>query len=134
MKRLSNVTKTAIILFAHGSRDPGWAEPLQKIRASILAMAPDSDVRLAFLEFMEPTLEAAIGALAADAIERATLIPLFISPGKHVKNDLALILEKCKSKHAQMRVTIATSIGESEDMREILASWAYRTHRDACHT
>jgi sirohydrochlorin cobaltochelatase len=124
--------KTAIILFAHGSRDPSWAEPLQQIRASILAMAPDSDVRLAFLEFMEPTLETAIVALAADAIERVTLIPLFVSPGKHVKSDLTQLLEESKSKHPQMRITVGSSIGDSEDMREILAEWAYRTHRNAC--
>ncbi len=132
MKNTSH--KTAIILFAHGSRDVGWAGPVHLIRNSILVMAPETNVHIAFLEFMQPTLEETIAALAAEAVDRATLIPLFISPGKHVKTDLAKILDKIKITHPKMRITIGSSIGDSEDMRETLADWAYRTHRDACRS
>ena len=45
-----------LILFAHGARDPRWAEPFEAIAAAVRARAPSVDVRLAFLELMAPDL------------------------------------------------------------------------------
>ena len=48
--------KTALILFAHGARDPEWANPMRRIRAAVMQQAPAMRVELAFLEFMSPNL------------------------------------------------------------------------------
>ena len=39
--------KTAILLFAHGSRDPLWHAPLQAIQQRLQTLAPGVQVRLA---------------------------------------------------------------------------------------
>jgi len=47
---------TGLILFAHGARDPRWALPFEAVAARVRAQRPGVPVRLAFLEFMAPTL------------------------------------------------------------------------------
>ena len=50
------MNKQALILFAHGARDPRWAEPFQRLQALVQAQSPESVVKLAFLELMTPRL------------------------------------------------------------------------------
>ncbi len=45
---------SAIVLFAHGARDPEWAQPFEKMRARIQERLPGTPVVLAFLELMQP--------------------------------------------------------------------------------
>ncbi len=47
---------TALILFAHGARDPEWAEPLRRVQAAIRWRLDSVPVELAFIEFMAPNL------------------------------------------------------------------------------
>ena len=55
-----------MILFAHGAREPQWAEPFEALAKRVKAQAPDTPVRLAFLELMSPDLESAAAELIAD--------------------------------------------------------------------
>ena len=48
--------KEGIVLFAHGSRDPEWAQPFERIAAEL---RDEFLVELAYLERMKPTLEEA---------------------------------------------------------------------------
>ena len=53
---------TAIILFAHGARDPGWAAPVHELAARLKKAGVRAEP--AFLEHMQPGLESAVDALA----------------------------------------------------------------------
>ncbi|MEQ1556280.1 MAG: CbiX/SirB N-terminal domain-containing protein, partial [Gallionella sp.] len=59
---------SAIVLFAHGARDPEWAQPFEKMRAQIQARVSDTPVQLAFLELMQPSLSDAIANLDAQGV------------------------------------------------------------------
>jgi len=78
-------TKSSIILFAHGARDPEWAAPFQRIAARLREVRPNLPVQLAFLELMQPALADAVAGMAADGITRITLVPLFLAQGGHLK-------------------------------------------------
>ena len=54
----------AIILFAHGARDPEWAQPFKRIKQLLEARQPGVTVTLAFLEIMQPSLADAVAQLA----------------------------------------------------------------------
>ncbi|HEX8883715.1 MAG TPA: CbiX/SirB N-terminal domain-containing protein, partial [Noviherbaspirillum sp.] len=58
--------KNALILFAHGARDPRWAAPFEKLRDIARAQLPDTDVSLAFLELMTPRLPEVVARLAGE--------------------------------------------------------------------
>ena len=77
-----------ILLFAHGARDPAWARPFETIAARMREAAGGRPVALAYLELMEPRLDAAAHALAAQGCTLITVVPLFLGAGGHVRRDL----------------------------------------------
>ena len=46
------MSKKAIILIAHGARDPEWAAPMRRVWAAIQAQRPDQRIELAFLDLI----------------------------------------------------------------------------------
>ena len=55
----------AIVLFAHGSRDPLWRAPIEAVATRIAQQAPDCPVRCAYLELTTPDLPQAVADLVA---------------------------------------------------------------------
>ncbi len=82
--------RTALILFAHGARDPEWAEPMRRVCAAVREQAPELRVELAFLEFIKPDLRACAESLIAERWERILVVPMFIARGGHLKRDVPL--------------------------------------------
>jgi len=77
---------TALILFAHGARDPEWANPMRRVQAAIRQRVSEIQVELAFLEFMAPTLPDCATALIAGGATKVVVMPMFIARGGHLKN------------------------------------------------
>ncbi|MGB9150775.1 MAG: CbiX/SirB N-terminal domain-containing protein [Burkholderiales bacterium] len=121
-------TQSAIVLFAHGARDPHWAQPFEKIRARMLAQLPATDISLAFLELMQPSLADAVTSLAQRNVSRITLIPLFMAQGGHLKKDLPLMLDDIRRDNPGMVINVTPPIGESDDILSLIAQWALQQH------
>lgn len=114
--------KTALILFAHGARDPEWASPMRRVCAAVNAQAPALRVELAFLEFMSPELAPCAEALLAEGFERIVVLPMFIARGGHLKRDVPLLLDELRSRHPQVRFELATAVGEAEPIVQAMAA------------
>jgi Uncharacterized conserved protein len=115
---------TGIILFAHGSRSPNWAEPFERIQQRVAAQRPDARVALAYLELISPNLHDAIDALVAQAVDRISIVPLFLATGGHLKSDLPRLVDEAVERHPRLRVRVLPPIGESEAMLQAIADWA----------
>src|SRR4051812_43945038 len=85
---ISGMSDRAIILFAHGARDPEWAQPFKRIQQRIKAARPDATVELAFLEIMTPSLADAVLSVAQKGHRQVTVAPLFMAQGGHLKQDV----------------------------------------------
>src|SRR3989344_3622700 len=70
--------QAAIILFAHGSRDPLWRVPLEAVAAHIAAQQPGRPVLCAYLELCTPSLPDAAQQLAAQGGTRPPPPPPFL--------------------------------------------------------
>lgn len=115
---------TALILFAHGARDPEWAAPLRRVQAAITASAPERRVDLAFLEFMSPTLPECVAALAKAGVSSAVVVPMFIAQGGHLKRDLPELLDVLRAQYPALRLALAPAIGESASVIAAMAQAA----------
>lgn len=104
--------KTGLLLFAHGARDPAWARPFEAIADQVRAARPELDVRLAFLEFMAPTLPQAGAELAAAGCDAVDVVPLFLGAGGHVRKDVPQLLDALRAAHPQLTVNLRRAIGE----------------------
>ncbi|MBP6764626.1 MAG: CbiX/SirB N-terminal domain-containing protein [Rubrivivax sp.] len=113
-----------LILFAHGARDPRWAEPFEAVAAQVLATRPGVAVRLAFLEFMTPTLAEAAAELAAMGCATVQVLPMFLGAGGHVRKDLPRLLGDVQAAHPQMQVTLTTAVGELPSVVSAMAAAA----------
>jgi len=119
----------AIVIFAHGAKDPQWARPMQRIQGAVRRLLPGTPVELAFLERMAPTLEAAVGDLARQGARRITVVPLFLAPGGHVKEDLPALIESLQTQHPGLRLTATAPIGEDDELLGAIAQWVVRKHQ-----
>ena len=74
-----------LILFAHGARDPRWAEPFEAVAQRVRGRDPALAVQLAFLEFMTPSLREAGELLVGVGCARVDVLPLFLGAGGSIK-------------------------------------------------
>ncbi len=116
------MSKTALILFAHGARDPEWASPLWRVRAAVRAQSPDLRVELAFLEFLAPNLPDCVGSLVPEGFDRIVIVPMFIAQGGHLKNDLPLILNELRQNNPDVLFELAGPVGEAESIVQAMAA------------
>lgn len=113
----------ALILFAHGSRDPHWAEPFRAIQGRIADKKPELAVELAFLETMRPTLPEAVERLATSGRTHFTIAPLFMAQGAHLKRDLAALLHELKARHPAIELALLPAAGEVDQVLDATAAW-----------
>ena len=113
----------AIILFAHGARDPGWAAPFTAIQARLQAARPDVLVLVAFQDFMTPSLATAVANAVAQGAARAVVVPLFFGQGSHVKRDLPLFLDAERRRHPQLQLRALPAIGDAPEILQAIADW-----------
>ncbi len=116
--------KPGLILFAHGARDPRWAAPFEAVAAAVRTARPGLPVRLAFLEFMAPSLPEAGGALAAEGCGHITVLPMFLGAGGHVRKDLPLLLDALRVAHPGLVVALQPAIGEIDSVVAAMAAAA----------
>ena len=110
-----------LLLFAHGARDPLWADPFRRIAARIAAHRPALPVELAFLEFMTPDLAGAGARLADAGCTQVDVLPLFLGTGGHVRKDLPALLASLAAAQPQVRWMLRTAIGEVDSVVEAMA-------------
>jgi len=113
-----------LILFAHGARDPRWAEPFQQVAERVRALQPELAVSVAFLEFLEPDLATAGQALVQAGCDEVAVLPLFLGAGGHVRKDLPERLERLRRAHPAVLWTLRPAVGESGRLVEALAQIA----------
>lgn len=113
--------KTALILFAHGARDPEWAGSMRRVQTAIRLRAPGVFVEMAFLEFMAPDLPACVAKLVADGVGKIIVLPMFIARGGHLKRELPEMLGALRSTHKNVEFLLGEPIGESEAVVQAMA-------------
>jgi sirohydrochlorin cobaltochelatase len=116
----------ALILLAHGARDPRWAEPFGELLARVRALAPGTRARLAFLELMQPDLETAARALIAEGADAIHIVPVFFGQGGHVRRDLPDRLAALRHRHPGVAFACSKPAGEDSDVLDALALYCLR--------
>jgi len=115
---------TALILFAHGARDPEWADPLRRVQAAIRQRATGMAVELAFLEFMAPNLHDCAAALVAGGVTKIVVMPMFIAQGGHLKREVPEMLDRLRSTWPEVQFSLCGAIGENEIVVQAMATAA----------
>ena len=115
--------RQGLVLFAHGARDPRWAEPFERLQQRVRALAPDAEVRLCYLELMQPDLERAIAELVALGVDSIRVVPVFLGQGGHVRRDLRGLIAAVQERFAGTSIHCAAPAGEDDAVLDALARY-----------
>lgn len=121
------MNKNGILLFAHGARDTAWAQPFEAAQRVLRtrAAAQGTEVALAFLEFMSPTLLEAGAELARRGCTHVTVVPLFLGAGGHVRKDVPRLLDELAAQHPDTEWRLSAAIGETDILIQALSDAAW---------
>jgi sirohydrochlorin cobaltochelatase len=109
--------KQGIALIAHGSRDPEWRRPFERIAAALEKRLPSVAVALCYLEH-GPSIDEALAALVAKGAGTIRVVPLFLGAGGHVKEDIPRLIA---SANPAVPVSVDPPIGEQARLIEAIA-------------
>ncbi|GAB3543883.1 CbiX/SirB N-terminal domain-containing protein [Noviherbaspirillum agri] len=117
----------ALVLFAHGARDPRWAEPFRRLQELVQKQQPDVVVSLAFLELMTPRLPELMAELAQRGCTDVTVVPIFFGQGGHVLRDLPVMIEQLRLDYPGVRLSAAAAVGENSEVLNAIARYCIGT-------
>lgn len=121
----------ALILFAHGARDPAWMAPFLRLQNLLQKQQPGLTVKLAFLELMEPNLPQCVEQLQLQspptAIDDITVVPVFLGQGGHVQRDLPQLVDKLREAYPTLRLSVAAPVGEDAEVLDAMAQYCVRS-------
>lgn len=125
----SEANATAVILFAHGARDPRWSEPFLRVVARVRAQAPEIAVELAYLEHLEPKLLDAARALAAKGARTIRVVPMFFGRGGHLRVEVPRLVGEVEAALPGVTIELGLAAGDDATVIEALAAYALRAAR-----
>lgn len=118
------MTKTGLILLAHGSRDLEWVASGERLCAGLTTKLDSYKVGLAFLELAEPNLQTVAENFYTAGIRVVFILPLFLAGGKHIHEDVPKLITSLQRAHPTSHVTLLNPVGESPEFLEMLEKMA----------
>ncbi len=109
--------KAALVLIAHGSRNPSANADLFDLAGTITDYA---GVFPSFLELAEPTIPEAAAQAVASGATRIVLAPYFLSAGVHVRRDLEMYRNEFAARFPEAEFVLAAPLGPHPLLRELV--------------
>ncbi len=116
--------RRAVILYAHGARDPRWAEPFERLLLRIRQKRPDLPAALAFLDYIEPDLKSSAQMLAMQGVTTIRVVPLFFGRGGHLREDFPKQMAAAQAALPEVKFEVVEAAGEASEVLEALADFA----------
>jgi len=115
---------TALLLMAHGSREPGANDDLHHVAAAMRRRGGFDIVAAAFLELAEPSIPEAAARCVEQGAGRVVLLPYFLSAGVHVRRDLTAFREELLARFPGVEFRLAEPLGQHPQLLEVVAARA----------
>jgi sirohydrochlorin ferrochelatase len=117
-----NLDMHALLLIAHGSRREASNQEVRDLAERLAHLAAERFDRVvpAFLELAEPSIQAGVEICAEAGATRVTVLPYFLSAGRHVASDIPTELGKAARKHQGLTVYQCDYLGKHSSIPELL--------------
>lgn len=119
----------AIVVAAHGSRAEG-ANVAHREVVDALGAAVPHPVTPAFLELAEPSIPEAIDDAAAVGASTVLVVPYFLHPGRHLSDDLPIIVAEANGRHPHTAIRLLGSFGAEPGLADVLEGQVRRALGD----
>lgn len=118
-----------LLLLAHGSRDPTWRAPFERLAEELTLTLRTTSVRLAYLEFHAPRLQHALEEASRDGVTHVRVLPLFTASGKHMREDVPGALEKARRAAPDIAFELLPPLGEDPRFYALMRTVALEAAR-----
>ncbi len=114
--------KRALIVVSHGSRREASNDEVRRLAQLLSTHQENSfnDVSAAFLEIAEPSIPDGIAAAIERGANEVTVLPYFLSAGRHVTRDIPDEVDKARGLNADAVIRIVPYIGRAPEMADIV--------------
>ncbi|MFF2652225.1 sirohydrochlorin chelatase [Streptomyces sp. NPDC058045] len=107
---MSQSPSPALLLIAHGSRDPRHAATVHTLADQVRTLRPGLRITTGFLDFNLPSVTGALESLAADGVREVVAQPLLLTRAFHAKADIPAVL---RTAPPSLRIRRAEVLGPS---------------------
>lgn len=111
---------TGFIVLGHGSKVSETVDILREITGSLKKRLQLDNVHYAALQFNEPGLPEVINRLIEDGTDDIVVLPLFLTDGNHVREDIPGIINDESAKYPSVTIKLAGHIGADMRITDIL--------------
>lgn len=117
-----------LLLVAHGSRREESNREIAELAARLAGIADDhfDEVLHAYLELAEPSIPEAIDASITAGATEVTVVPYFLSAGRHVSEDIPAIVSAKQAEYPDHSIRIAPYLGTAAELPELLLNLGHR--------
>jgi sirohydrochlorin ferrochelatase len=112
--------RVALLLIAHGSRRAEANAELEHVAAELRSRGKYSLVQPSYLELAAPGIEEGGALCVASGATEVILLPYFLSPGKHVVEDLTASRDRLRERFPSVRFVRAEPLGRHPLLLDIL--------------
>ena len=122
--------RTALLLIAHGSRRVEANADLEHVAAAVRDRGRYPVVQVSFLELAEPDIDAGAALCVETGATDVILLPYFLSPGKHVAEDLAAARDRLAARFPGVRFALAEPLGRHPLLIDVVEARAREAELD----
>lgn len=112
----------ALLIVAHGSRRPESNDEIRTLASKAAERAGETYgfVGSAFLELAEPSIPDGIQQCIDQGAVAVTIMPFFLSAGRHVVNDVPELVREKQQEHPHIQIRMAPYLGVSSLMPDLI--------------
>jgi sirohydrochlorin ferrochelatase len=103
--------QNAVLLIAHGSREPSANADLHELAGRLAASGEYSIVVASFLELAEPDIPTGGDRCVAEGATRVLMVPYFLSAGVHLRRDLTAARDDLQARHPGVEFRLGPPLG-----------------------
>jgi sirohydrochlorin ferrochelatase len=108
--------RLAVVLVAHGSRDPRAAESTEALTRAVAAAHPEWEVHASYLDHAGPRPLDVLTWLETAGHRQAVLVPLLLTAAYHGKVDVPAVVGQAREAGLRIGVRISDVLGPVSDL------------------
>jgi sirohydrochlorin ferrochelatase len=112
--------KIAVLIVAHGSRNPKAEEEFLQIVAQLRHYLDYPVLQPAWLEINQPDIATGLNLCLEQGADKIVLMPYFLNYGNHVLRDIPGIVETWQKENPNIPVTITKHLSVSQKLLELV--------------
>lgn len=104
-------TAPALVVLAHGSRDPRSALTIHEIVAKICALRPQLHIEAAFLDLCDPLFGDCVTELVRAGYDAVVVVPLLLTAAFHAGTDVPQAIAVAAQRHPGLGISASPILG-----------------------